>query len=399
MNFSAAVAPRAWQSEAVAAWVTNGRRGIAEVVTGAGKTLFAELCMQEAVRAGVAKTVIILVPTVALLDQWYVSLADDLGLPDESIALWSSHRERTDWRMVNVMVLNTARQVIPTLGNFSESLLIVDECHRIGSQANSRVLLHSYAATLGLSATPENDYDSRLSDILKPTLGEIIYSYGLADAHRDGIVSTFELINVEFNLLPTEQKQYDAWTRRIARALRRKDTDSEETVKMLLQRRARCAARARMRVPVAARIVDEYRGARLMIFHESIEDAKGLLTLLLDRGHSATIYHSGVSDSMRRDNLRLYRKGMFDVLVTCRALDEGVNIPEVQIAIIASATASTRQRIQRLGRVLRPAPGKQKALVYSLYATKAEAQRLTREAAALSPDVVVKWRAARASRG
>ena len=100
----------------------------------------------------------------------------------------------------------------------------------------------------------------------------------------------------------------------------------------------------------------------------------------MKRGHSATIYHSQVGPSVRRDNLRLFRQGVFDVLVDCRALDEGINIPETQVAIIAAATASERQRIQRLGRVLRPAPGKDAALIYTLYAIEAEASRLANEA-------------------
>lgn len=70
-----------------------------------------------------------------------------------------------------------------------------------------------------------------------------------------------------------------------------------------------------------------------------------------------------IPTELRRDNLRLYRRGVFDTLVTCRALDEGTNVPETSVAIIAASTASIRQRIQRLGRVLRRAPGKEKATV------------------------------------
>jgi superfamily II DNA or RNA helicase len=123
-----------------------------------------------------------------------------------------------------------------------------------------------------------------------------------------------------------------------------------------------------------------HMGTRTIIFHESIDEAERLLQYLGGRGHSATIYHSNISSAIRRDNLRLYRRGVFDVLVTCRALDEGINIPETRIAIIASATASVRQRIQRLGRVLRPAPGKSSSLIYTLYATEAEEARLAKEA-------------------
>ena len=94
---------------------------------------------------------------------------------------------------------------------------------------------------------------------------------------------------------------------------------------------------------------------------------------------------------IRRDNLRLYRQGIFDVLVSCRALDEGMNVPETAVAIVASSTASYRQRIQRLGRVLRPAPGKRMASIYTIYATNQEEERLKEEAAGLQNAEAVQW--------
>ena len=71
-------------------------------------------------------------------------------------------------------------------------------------------------------------------------------------------------------------------------------------------------------------------------------------------------------------------------MVTCRALDEGINVPETDVAIVASSTGSVRQRIQRLGRVLRPAPGKQRARIYTIYVSKPEEERLIKEAGKLT---------------
>ena len=92
--------------------------------------------------------------------------------------------------------------------------------------------------------------------------------------------------------------------------------------------------------------------------------------------------------------MRLFRRGAFSVLVSCRALDEGVNVPETEIGIIASSTSSTRQRVQRLGRVLRPAPRKESATVYTLYATDIEERRLQDEADKLEAAKEVRWQKA-----
>jgi superfamily II DNA or RNA helicase len=86
-----------------------------------------------------------------------------------------------------------------------------------------------------------------------------------------------------------------------------------------------------------------------------------------------------------------YRSGKLEVLVTCRALDEGFNVPETEVGIIASSTATRRQRIQRLGRIVRPAKGKSEAVIYTLVATAPEIARLKDEEAALEGVASVAW--------
>ena len=89
--------------------------------------------------------------------------------------------------------------------------------------------------------------------------------------------------------------------------------------------------------------------------------------------------------------LSQFRKGELDVLVTCRALDEGFNVPETELGIIAASTATLRQRIQRLGRIVRPAKGKVGAVVYTLVATGPEIQRLEEEEERLEGVATVTW--------
>ena len=86
-----------------------------------------------------------------------------------------------------------------------------------------------------------------------------------------------------------------------------------------------------------------------------------------------------------------YRNGYLDVLVTCKALDEGFNVPETEVGIIAASTATRRQRIQRLGRVLRPAQGKGSATIYTLVATAPEIGRLKDEEEQLEGVASIVW--------
>lgn len=398
VSWRADVALRDWQRGAIAKW-QQGFRGIVKVVTGAGKTIFAQQCMRLFHQKYSNGKSIIVVPTTALLDQWYVSLLEDLGVSENEIACFSGEGKAPSLHRVNIFVINTARNIARWVRPGDENLLIVDECHRAGSLMNSAALKLRYTATLGLSATPERQFDTGFEQHLVPSLGEIIFTYDYTSAHRDGVIVPFELVNVKVDMLPKEEEEYAKLTRRAARELRRLEREggSEEIVARILQRRAAVSATAVMRVPVAVAILDQNRGKRALVFHERVDAANRLLEVLVQRRHSATIYHTGIGPVIRRDNLRLYRRGMFDALVSCRALDEGTNVPETVVAVIASSTSSQRQRIQRLGRVLRPADGKTMASVYTLYATKAEEDRLREEEAVLQGVAKVRWYKSRAN--
>jgi superfamily II DNA or RNA helicase len=383
--------PREWQRRALLAWIEAGYRGVVEVVTGGGKTVFAELCASRVPERPELRFVVV-VPTQALVDQWFVSLQDEVGLRTDQIGTWSGEGRPDNAPLFNLMVINTARWAAPSLAARFPTMLIVDECHRAGSPTNAQALTGAHVATLGMSATPWREYDDAFDEIVSPALGPVVFSYGVDDARADGIVSPFDLINVGVQMLPDESKEYENLTARIRRAHHHADeAEGDERIKALLLRRGRVSARAAMRVPVTVKLVDRHRGARTLVFHEEVAPAERIYRRLLERGHSATIYHSKIAESVRRDNLRLFRQGVFDVLVSCRALDEGVNIPEAQVAIIAAASASERQRIQRLGRVLRPAPEKEAAVIYTLYATEVEERRLASEAATLESAESVTW--------
>ena len=387
--------PRKWQKCALVEWKKN-MRGVASVVTGGGKTILAFFCMREFWKKNENGRVLIIVPTVTLLDQWYVSLLEDFGIPSKAIACFSGQDKPKRPKVVNILVINTARQLAKKLASEVQTFLIVDECHRAGSPENSKILKGLFSATLGLSATPHREYDRGFEHNVVPVLGPVIFEYNYKQARVDGIVSPFSLVNVQIDLLPDEQKKYDHLTKRIAILLQKSKIESgaltvNEQLRRILQMRAAVSSTARMRIPVAAKLVDENRGARTIVFHERVKSANILFDVLSQRNHSVCCYHTQIAPELRRDNLRLFRRGVFDVLISCRALDEGMNVPETRVAVIASSTASQRQRIQRLGRVLRPAEGKGGAIIYTLYATKHERKRLQKEALEFEDTAQVTW--------
>jgi len=379
---------RLWQKEALSKWEESDRRGIIEVVTGGGKTRFALAAATTWIRSQREDwAVLIVVPTSALQDQWFVNLTNDLGISRNLISVWPEVREPS--RQFHLMVVNTARKGAERItANHRSTLLIADECHRYASLENSAALEQAFSASLGLTATADREYDDGLERVLIPHIGPIIYRYSLAQARRDGVVSDFSLTNVQVWFSEEEQKKFDRLSRSLSMAMSRDDVEAAKSIAM---RRAAVSKSAVSRVAGTVRLMEDLRGRKTIIFHEDIKTANSIANLLRQRKHRTVIFHSQVSRDMRRDNLRQFKSSQADVLVCCRALDEGIDVPEAECAIIAASTSSQRQRVQRLGRVLRLHSEKELAQVYSFYVTETEQKKLSDEVRNLEGVASVRW--------
>jgi superfamily II DNA or RNA helicase len=144
------ITPRRWQLDALDRWKAV-RRGVISVVTGAGKTAFALLAFDLLRRRSPDARLVVVVPTLALLDQWIIALTADLGLSPADIAAFSGESKPSETRVANVVVLNTARSVTPKIASSPECLFVVDECHRAGSPENVKALQVEAGYRLGLS--------------------------------------------------------------------------------------------------------------------------------------------------------------------------------------------------------------------------------------------------------
>lgn len=379
---------REWQKDAYAKWIENGRRGIAAVVTGAGKTVFALHCLREYRRTVPAATAVIVVPTDALLDQWVEETVTFLGIPLRSLVILNS-RSRITLSKLHIGVINTVAQ-LATRVEAPPSLLIVDECHKAASPVFQQIFRLPTEASLGLSATPERQYDDGLVSTLIPSLGPILCNYTYKDALRDKIIVPFSLHNIVFDFSTEETERYSKLTKGIQAAINKYGVDAQETIRLLLAR-SRMSNACPSRVNIALKIVARHKDKKILIFHEDIAACEAIHTALSHFQIPSGVYHSGMTLAKRVETLAAYRKGEIRVLVSCRALDEGFNVPETEIGIIAASTATHRQRVQRLGRVLRPSSNKSHAHIYSIVAAPTEIRRLAKEAEDLEEIAEVTW--------
>ncbi|MDR2296315.1 MAG: DEAD/DEAH box helicase family protein, partial [Clostridiales Family XIII bacterium] len=382
-----------WQEACLSRWFENGCRGIAAVATGAGKTLLALAAIRRltARRPAEPIKIKIIVPKVFLAAQWRADILRFLGVPRRDIGLYYGAIKEDGGKPFMIYVLNTARLCISRhiLKDADEGfsvLLICDECHRFGSAENAHVfdfLPHipqeRYFA-LGLSATPECENHQ---ETIVPALGKEIYRYDLSDATHDQIVADCAFFHVAVDFTSDERADYDEFTHKIAvlkrkllrihpalrtashrmffqKLLRLRAHEGEvgETawlLSLLFLRRKEVAHKARMRIDCGMEIVKRLMpDHRTILFTERIETADSLFDLL----HKAfpgriARYHSHMCAEEKERALNRYKEGESKVIVCCHALDEGLNVPETDAGVILSVGNGLRQRVQRIGRVLR----------------------------------------------
>ena len=412
-----------WQKAALEAWEKNGRSGVVKVVTGAGKTMLALTCLERWLREDDANLASIVVPTRVLLDQWFGELTEKLRLPAAWIGRRSSDYKDSfgDGRRVMIYVLNSARTALgrplPAEALRDSHFLVVDECHRAGSAENRKIFKLPRAACLGLSATPERDVEAvpdsdasgdHVPDPVLQELGSIIYELDFREALKEGIVPRFELIHVAVSLTGEERGTYDRLSRELRdvrsklrrdpafRRARSRVPNEFQLIRSLAQRgrspvrklagrhetlisqRKELLYQARNRSECFEAILEEERRSqdiRVMAFHERISEVNRLYERLVRDGQAVVLDHTGLTESQRDRSLALYLRGMAPILLSVKALIEGVNAPATDVGVIVAASTSPRQKIQSMGRVMRRYRGKDASRIYNVYVADSTDER------------------------
>lgn len=184
---------RRWQEEALAKWLVK-RRGVASVVTGAGKTRFALACIAAARAIEPELRVLVIVPTLALVDQWLAVMQDDDSL-DGPVVVHRGGKVSEGRSSQHIATVNTARIATGRLTASGRWMVVADECHRYASPSNRVALDAEWSASLGLSATPSREHDTWFEEFVEPSIGPVFYEYGYPDAAADGILAPFQLVN------------------------------------------------------------------------------------------------------------------------------------------------------------------------------------------------------------
>jgi len=363
-----AFTPRPYQDDALAAWLAADGRGVVVLPTGAGKTVLALMAIA---RLGVRTLVV--VPTIELLYQWRDAIVERLGVPKSKVGVVGDGRRE----LRPITVITYASAAMPNAPIGGTGLLICDEAHHLPSPSYSAIAERCAALyRLGITATPERSDGAE--DGLYKLLGQLVYQRTPAELSAEGHLAKFREKRIYVDLKPEEALRYAAltteWKWFIARnrgllarggdffgeLIRRSGSDPVARQALRAHHQARMIAlNAEAKIGEVARLLGQHRGDKVLVFSE--------YTALVDTISRAlavpAITYRTAADE-RKQILQSFRHGAYSKLVAGRVLNEGVDVPDANVAIVVSGNSTAREHIQRLGRVIRPK--KTEAVLYEL---------------------------------
>jgi superfamily II DNA or RNA helicase len=354
---------RTYQSKALDNWQRAGNRGILVLPTAAGKTFIA----LKAIDFLKTQTLII-VPTLDLIDQWRKRVRDCLGVEAGVVG-----GGENIVRMVTVSTYDSAYSQAAQLGN-RFMFLIFDEVHHLASPGYMQIgEMYIAPYRMGLTATYERS-DQRHS-FLPLIVGDPVYSIDIEELTGKHLSPyTYEKVSVE--LTPEEQQTYEAEMSIFRNYLRQRGIvlksvadfhrfimttgrDQQAREALLSRNRAlRVAVNSEAKLNLLAEKLETYRDEKILIFTLYND-----LVYTISRRFLIPAVTYQTPREERREILANFGNSKYKVIVTSQVLDEGVDVPDASVGLILGGTGSTREYVQRLGRLLRKKEGKTAKLV------------------------------------
>lgn len=414
---------RRHQLEALRKWSENGYNGILELATGAGKTITSIYAAVKTLEANEGMALIVAVPYQDLADQW----CEELRL--FNIHALRCYGSRTEWEpvlqaylarnrgdqqeMLAIVVVNktlkTAHfQSYAAQFDLSRLFFIGDECHHHNSKAFVGKLLPGARFRIGLSATPFHYLDEEANERLRQVYDRPVYQYTLADAVHDKVLTPYEYTPIPIELTEREAQDYVDLSEQIGRlavaSSRDREGASAQRLKALLMRRARLVGAAANKMPALEELLSKQKVEPYSLFYcgdgrtlvdlDEEDEARGhgedtseikqryaVAQMLLQKGVRVSPFTSDENRWQRREILRQFKEGETEAMVAIRCLDEGIDVPACRTAYLLASSRNPRQFIQRRGRILRRAEGKDRARIFDFVVVLAESRAETNQLA------------------
>ena len=387
-----------YQNDAIKGWIKQSYRGIYDMATGTGKSFTALgsiVHLENSVDNKLA--VFIVCPYIHLVGQWEEDVVKwginpIIAHSESPDRKWEQHlvdsykRFRSTGKMFICITTNatfSGDKVQNIIGNISidmNVLLIIDEAHNFGASHLSNYLNPSIKYRLALSATIERYMDKQGTGKLFDYFGERCIYYPLEQAIREGkALVEYEYYPIYVFLTGDELDKYQDFTKQLKRYLiqEKGKTKLSDAGKMILFKRSRILAGASAKINILKEQLEKYRRDKHILVYcgatSNYDEETGNMVKQVESVGNMIEHELGMrvhkftaeeSAEERISIKRCFADGLYQVLTAIKCLDEGVNIPNIQTAFILSSSRNPKEFIQRRGRLLRKAEGKEKAVIF-----------------------------------
>jgi superfamily II DNA or RNA helicase len=355
------------QDEAVTAFCEAGS-GILEMATGTGKTRTALKILNRLWRDGSITSCVITMSGTDLLDQWYEELISATDLVVYR-SYGGTHDELSFFNDPRGALLLVSRQALPAIVTrmndafAREALLICDEVHGMGSASIVRELtgtLIRFRHRLGLSATPEREYDAEGVRFIGREIGPVVFRFGLEEAIKKGVLCGFDYVDLYYDFSENDKAAVRA---AISSYYAKRKAGLNPSIETMYRDIAAVAKTTRSKLPAFERYVKSNPKIlkRAVLFVETADFGLDVQRIILP---ITTSYHTYYAEDDRR-NLVLFANGALDTVITCHRISEGIDIRSVNAIVLFASSRARLETVQRLGRCLRkdPANPSKRALV------------------------------------
>lgn len=417
--------PRDYQHQAFLNWKNNNQKGLFAMATGTGKTLTSLNCLLRIYKIYKFYKAVILVPTITLVDQWEQECrkfhfngiikisSKNKSWRKELDAIKAKEAFNLGGKEPSYIIISTyasfAREnVFRDLMDFPQKvlrqiLLIADEAHNMGAgRIQDRLEGVKYIRRIGLSATPERQFDERGNKALMKFFGctdeNYTFEFGMQEAIDKGYLCRYDYYPHLVHLTDEEMQEYIKISRQLCKFFNfDKDgfSSSDDVLMRLLLKRKRIIHKAVNKESIFRSIMEkryEEKGnlkytlvyvpegnhpdsydADRFTDSESVTDDNEADKIIntytgIVRNISPTTTVKKFTSGIKERNVVLedFATGKLEVLTSMKCLDEGVDVPRSELAVFCASTGNPRQFIQRRGRILRNHPDKHKAEIHDL---------------------------------